>query len=387
MRTGEALARTGPRPRAALDRGAGQVRGLLGGPRRRPLHAAAWWIWAGALAATAATTTNPVLLALVFAVSALVVVARRPDSPFARSFGTLVRIGLVVIAIRVIVQVLFGIRLPGHRVFSVPSVALPSWMAGVSVGGPVTIEEVVAAACQGLRLAVVLSCVGAANALASPYRLLRSVPAGLYEVAVAVTVAVSFTPQVVASVSRVRDARRLRGRRVTGLRGLRGIAVPVLESALERSVALAASMDSRGFGRRALSGRRQALSSAATLAGLVGLAIGVFAVLDASSGGAAGIVFIALGVLLVVAGLAASSTGSRTRYRPDRFGAREWVVAASGLVGLVTLGVLGHFDPAVLTQQTYPLALPAVPLLGVVALLCGAAPAVVAPRPVQGAGR
>ena len=39
------------------------------------------------------------------------------------------------------------------------------------------------------------------------------------------------------------------------LRGLRGIAVPVLEGALDRSLQLATSMDARGYGRRSDTGR------------------------------------------------------------------------------------------------------------------------------------
>ena len=119
------------------------------------------------------------------------------------------------------------------------------------LGGDVTLEGLLGAVYAGLQLATMLACVGAANALANPRRLLRAVPGALYEVGVAVVVALSFSPQLVEGVGRVRAARRLRGRPHTGLRGLRGVAMPVLEGALERSVDLAAAMDSRGFGRGA----------------------------------------------------------------------------------------------------------------------------------------
>ncbi len=97
---------------------------------------------------------------------------------------------------------------------------------------------------------MILLCFGAANSLASPYRLLRSLPAVLYETGVAVTVALSFTPELVQSIGIVRQARRQRGIPTKGLRGMRGVAVPVLESALDRSLQLATSMDARGYGRR-----------------------------------------------------------------------------------------------------------------------------------------
>ena len=155
-----------------------------------------------------------------------------------------------MIVIRVVLQIVFGNRLPGHVIVTLPQVPLPSWAQGVSIGGPVTVEAVLGAAVEGMRLAVILVCFGAANSLANPYRLLRCLPAVLYEAGVAVTVSLAFVPEVVIALAAVRDARRLRGRPVRGVAGLRGMAVPVLESALDRSLQLASSMDARGYGRR-----------------------------------------------------------------------------------------------------------------------------------------
>ena len=63
--------------------------------RLQPLHPIAWWCWAGALAVAASRTTNPLLLGLILAVVAWVVTTRRGNSPWARSFGALMRLGLV----------------------------------------------------------------------------------------------------------------------------------------------------------------------------------------------------------------------------------------------------------------------------------------------------
>lgn len=351
--------------------------------RVAPLHPVAWWLWAAALAAAAARCTNPVLLGLILVSAGFVTVSRRGETPWARSFGALLRIGVVVIAIRVAVQMMFGLRVPGTTLFDLPSLGLPSWMAGVSVGGPVTADALVSAGCQGLRLAVILACVGAANSLASPSRLLRCVPAGLYEIAVAVTVAVSFTPAVVASVGEVRDARRLRGRPTTGLRGMRSIAVPVLEGALEHSIGLAASMDARGFGRRNSSSGRQRATSVATLAGLVGLGVGAYGVLDSGSPTALGLPALVIGFALVLGGLVASSSGARSRYRPDRFSLAEWVVTASGVAALSSIIVVGHIDGTALGQPSFPLALPSTPIVALLGVLVATVPAFVAPAPIR----
>ena len=51
----------------------------------------------------------------------------------------------MIIVVRVVLQILFGYRLPGHVLFTLPHVTLPSWAAGVTLGGPVTAESIVAA--------------------------------------------------------------------------------------------------------------------------------------------------------------------------------------------------------------------------------------------------
>ena len=124
--------------------------------------------------------------------------------------------GLVVVAIRVAFAIVVGAPVPGRVLMHLPEVTLPDWAAGVRLGGDVTLEGLLGAVYAGLQLATMLTCVGAANALANPRRLLRAVPGALYEVGVAVVVALSFTPQLVEGVSRVRAARRLRGRAHTG---------------------------------------------------------------------------------------------------------------------------------------------------------------------------
>ena len=75
-----------------------------------------------------------------------------------------------------------------------------------------TLESLLYAAYDALRLAAVLACLGAANALASPRRLLRYLPATLYDVGTAVVVGLTFAPQLLTDARDVRAARTLRGR-------------------------------------------------------------------------------------------------------------------------------------------------------------------------------
>jgi energy-coupling factor transport system permease protein len=261
-----------------------------------------------------------------------------------------------------------------------PEAQLPDWAAGVRLGGELTLEGLAGAVYAGLQLATMLACVGAANALANPRRLLRAVPGALYEVGVAVVVALSFSPQLVEGVSRVRAARRLRGRPHRGVRGLRGVAMPVLEGALERSVDLAAAMDARGFGRTNGAGRHT--SGALTLVGLLGVCAGLYGLLDAGSPVALGLPLLAAGTVVAGAGLAVGGRrATRSRYRPDRWAGPEWLVGGSGLAAAAAALLGAGFDPGTMHPSTSPLAVPVLPLVPVIGLLLALLPAWLSPSP------
>jgi energy-coupling factor transport system permease protein len=322
------------------------------------------------------------VLALIAAVVCYVVAARRSAEVWSRSLAFFLRIGLVVIALRVVLQVVFGDRIAGHVLFSLPRVPLPSWAAGVSIGGPVTAELVLQSLCAGLRLAVILLAFGAANSLASPYRLLRCLPAILYEAGVAVTVALAYAPELVVTIGNVRAARRLRGRPTRGIAGLKGMAVPVLEGALDRSLELASSMDARGYGRRSVvPAASRHRSGVVTGAGLLLVLAGVFDALSASIPWGYGIAAIIVGVVLLGVGMVLSGRRTRrTRYRPDVWGTPEWCVAASGLAVVTVVALTAALHVEGLQVSFYPLALP-VPVLACVGVLLGLVPSVVAPVP------
>ena len=346
-------------------------------------HPGAWWVWALGLATAASRTTNPLVLALIVAVAGWVVSRRRPDAPWSRSYAVFLRLGVLVIAIRVAFTVLLGTGIGDHVLVTLPEIPLPDWMAGVSIGGPVTAEEVLLSVYLGMVLATMLACIGAANSLASPARLLASVPAALYEVGVAVVVAMTFAPQLVGDVARVRTARRLRGRSDRGVRAFLGSVMPVLEGALERAVDLAAAMDSRGYGRTGpVAPRVRRTASALLLLGVVGVCLGVYAMLDGGTPGAVALPLLALGVVAGLVGLRlAGRRAVRTRYRPDPWALPEWLVSFSGVVPAVTMVVVSVLDPDVLIGATAPPTWPSLPLVPALAVAVAALAGVVAPRP------
>jgi energy-coupling factor transport system permease protein len=351
--------------------------------RSGALHAGAWWLWALGLATAASRTTNPLLLCLLVAVAGYVVAARRTDAPWARSYGAFLKLGLFVLGIRLFFAVLLGSPVPGtHVLFTLPGIPLPHWAQGVRIGGRVTAEGVAFAACDGLRLATLLVCVGAANALANPARLLKSLPGALYEAGVAVVVAMTFAPNLVADVARLRAARRMRGRADRGMRALAQVGLPVLEGALERSVALAAAMDARGYGRTADVPRPvRRLTAVLTLGGLLGVCAGTYGLL-AAQGAGLGLPVLLLGLAAALAGLWLGGRRSvRTRYRPDRWGARAWLVSASGVAVATLMIRAAGYDPAGVNPPAVPLTAPVLPVWPALSVLAGLLPAFVAPPP------
>lgn len=332
------------------------------------------------LALVAAWTTNPLLLGLVIAVASLVVVARREDAPWGRAFGLYLRLGIVIVVLRVVLRIVFAGDAGTTVLFTLPELPLPGWFTGVHVGGPVTAEALLAAFADGLRLAAILICFGAANCLANPKRLLRVLPNALYEIGAAVTVALSVAPQLAESVARVRRAQRLRGE-TSG--GVRRVLVPVMADALDRSISLAAAMDARGYGRTGDEpASRRRLTAALLVGGLLGGCLGLYGLLDTTAPPPFGLPALVAGGSMVAVGMVlAGRRTAHTRYRPDRWLGAEWAVVASGAAALVLVATGATMDPASLHLALAPISWPGLPVLPTMGVLLAALPATLAPMP------
>jgi len=347
----------------------------------RDLHPVAWWLWAIGLAAAASFTTNPMVLLLLVGVATVVVMACRSDQPWSRSFRIYVWLGVAIVVLRVLFRIVFGGSYPGVVVLDLPEIPLPDWVLGITLLGPVTREALLFGLYDGLRLATIVICVGAANSLANPKRLLRSVPSALYEIGTALVVAVNVLPQFADSVRRIRAAQRLRAGATGRVRGLRRLVVPVLEDALERSLALAAGMDTRGYGRApGLTPAQRRTTGGLMLAGLCGVCVGVYAVLDQTAPRLLAAPMLALGTLLAVAGLiSAGRRVERTRYRPDPW---RWPETAVALAG-VAVGVVGWWVSQEQIAIAYPdpSTAPAVSLVALLGAVLGILAVAAAPPP------
>lgn len=350
----------------------------------RPLHPVAWWAWAIGLAVAASTTTNPLTLGLILVVVSVVVTARRSGAAWSKGLRGLLALALLVIAIRVVFRALLGAGGGGTVLFTLPELVLPEAAAGIRIGGPVTLEGLLVAVVDGMRLATLLVAVASANLLADARRLLKVAPAAVYEIGTAVVVAIAVAPRLVERGQRVRQARRLRGASPSlRPRELRATLLPVLEDALDGAIAQAAAMDTRGYGRSAhLSRSERRVTTGMTLLALGGLCVGTYGLLDATTPAALG--FPVLGVAVVVGLLAVRRAGRssiRTVYRPDPWTGPEWLTAMAGAVVALAALVLVRTDPAAVAPSLNPLAWPVLPPVMLGALLLAALPAVLTPDP------
>ena len=108
----------------------------------------------------------------------------------------------------------------------------------------------------------------------------------------------------------------------------------VIHGSLERSVQLAAAMDSRGYGRTAqVSALVRRGTAAVLLLGVGGLLLGLYGTLSGGEAASLGPPLIVGGGLLAIVGLAlAGKRQVRTHYRPDPWVLPEWLVVVCGAV-------------------------------------------------------
>jgi energy-coupling factor transport system permease protein len=216
------------------------------------IHPAAWILWATCAGLVAFSTTNPLYLVPLVAVSWFVYAAHRRPGPAARSFRMFLVFGMVAMGVRTLL-VFFG---------------------------TVDAASVAYAFLEGMRLAVLLVVFGTFNAVTDPFGVLRLAPRRFHEPALAAALALSIAPRTIQAAGRVREAQGLRGIQVSRWRSIPALAVPVLETGMEEAVTLAESMDARGHGRgRRTRYRPQPWTPAAALTAATSVAaVGAFAI-------------------------------------------------------------------------------------------------------------
>ena len=340
-------------------------------------HTWTWVLWLVAAAVPAFVMRNPLYLALLLGDAWLLYTTLGRTTPIGSSWGSFVKLGVLLFALAIPFNAL-SIHIGQIVLFTLPE----NWPI---IGGPITLEAVIAGAVSGLALLTILFIFAAFNAVVDHYQLLRATPSFLFQAGVVISIAITFVPQMVISAREIRQAQRIRGHRFRGLRDLLPLVIPLLANSLERSIQLAETMEARGFGS-ALSPptrRRALMSQLGLLAALVGVLVGLSLLAFYQGGRVWAWLLVVTGIIGLLAFFAFQGRQvKRTRYRRQSWHAPDTAVAVASAISLAIVIAVRLTAPDSLFYSPYPpnLLLPAFdPLVGA-ALLLLAMPAIVAPR-------
>ena len=337
-------------------------------------HTLAWVAWLVAASVPAFTLRNPLYLILILGVSGIVYMQLGRSSPIGRSWGAFVRIGILLLAVSMLFNALSS-HYGAHVLARLPA----GWPI---IGGPITLEGVMAGAVNGLSLLAILMVLATFNAVVDHYHLLRLTPAFVFQAGMVASIAITFVPQMVLAAAEIRQAQRIRGHHFRGIRDLLPLTMPLLATALEKAIQLAETMEARGFGGTVLSPSRAEtlLTRGGLLAALLALLAGLFVLIYMPGSGLLGSTLVALaGCGMVAMFWLQGRRVRRTWYRRQRWTIRDTAIVVSSGLALAAVMAGRLADPAAMAYNPYAGSLlpPFNPLVGA-ALLLLAAPAVLA---------
>ena len=303
-----------------------------------------WWLLAITMAIVAGVSQSALTQILICLAALAAILMFREEAPWSRSVKFYLFLAGFVIIARVLFRIVFNIQNPEDTT----ALELPGFTVNLGFGPPVELfgavglQALIGGATDGLRLAAIILSIGMASSLANPRTLLKSTPSALYEIASAISVAINLAPQMISSLQRVRKARSLRGRS-KGLGSMAGTVIPVLEDAIDSSLSLAASMDSRGFGRRGnLSKSLVFAARLSSLMAVVFLSVGSFALLVGQTQ-TVGWLLIAIGIITSFATIRINSKSQiRTRFEPVNFQTLDGLLLSLS-AALLIAAILGWF--------------------------------------------
>lgn len=302
-----------------------------------------WWLLALALAIAAGASSSLLVQFAIASFSVFMVLVFREAAPWSKSLGFYLLLAGFVFLARIIFRIIFNSPNSNDQTL----LELPALRLNLGFGPEVTLfgdigeKALLSGATDGMRLAAIILAIAMANSLANPRRLLKSTPGALYEIASSVSVAINLAPQIISSLSRVRQARALRGRS-KGLGQMAGTVIPVLEDAIESSMALAASMDARGFGRSGSLSRKEVITARlSALTSVVLILIGSFLLLLGNSQ-LTSLVLILIAIVASWVSIRITSRAKiRTRLEKLRFRPLDYAIVAlsASVVGAAVIGV------------------------------------------------
>lgn len=194
-------------------------------------------VWSAAAVAIAVATTNPVYRGIVVLCALNLILAR--GRPGVRLRPLLISVA-VATAIATVVSLLLS-HTGAHPLLQVP-LGVPA------IGGAITVEALVFGLVTGLGIAAAVLAVAPLTLVMEPHDLIDALPPALARSGAALATALSLIPATARSAAEIRDAQRMRGWRPHRVRDWPQVAVPVVLTAVDSSIALAEAMEARGWG-------------------------------------------------------------------------------------------------------------------------------------------
>ncbi|MBC7236145.1 MAG: energy-coupling factor transporter transmembrane protein EcfT, partial [Chloroflexi bacterium] len=229
----------------------------------------------------------------------------------------------------------------------------PSWLP--LVGGVITLEAAIYGLLNGLILTLIFAGFAVFNEVSPAHELVRLVPRAFHETGVVLSIALTFVPQTMRNLQRIREAQAVRGHRLKGLSDWLPIVIPLLVSGLERSMGLAEAMVARGYGAVASRAHPLRLQLLLLLGLLILLAGWLAWTFYRAQRLVAALAMLLGGGLLLVALWLAGRRAPRSRYRTRRWGVADTIVALGCLLTLAAVALpLPFVEAKTLYYSPYP---------------------------------
>lgn len=292
------------------------------------IHTKAWLIWLAAAIVAISLTRNPFYLLLILLCLAVVSRALRSQAYTPVLPLPLLRFGLLIVTTSALFN--FATAHFGQTVLFTLPASIPL------LGGPYTLEALVFGAINGLVLVGFLLAFNVLYQALPTQALIRLIPRALFPVAVVISIAVSFVPTTLAQFYQIRDAQRMRGHQVRGVRDWLPLFMPLLVGGLERALQLAEAMTARGFGSLGAAQDEATVQRLrlGLVLGLASLLAGLLVLLFWQQQAGWALVIAGGAVLLLTLGRQGQNI-QRSSYRRQRWQGWDWLITTTAAVTVI----------------------------------------------------
>jgi energy-coupling factor transport system permease protein len=254
------------------------------------------------------------------------------------------RIALIIISL----SILFNIFLV-HTGETVIMTLPENWWV---IGGLLTLEAAIYGVISGLTLVTLLAVFLAFNSVVPASELIRLTPRALANIGLIVMIAVTYVPETMDQLQRIRDAQAIRGHRLRGLRDWQPIVIPLLIGGLERAMSLAETMVARGYGATT-NVRHSAALQLGLLAALL-LTLGGWMLTFWIGRFGWVLVLAGIGLVIGISGWLGKQV-THTRYRSRSWNKWDWMVVFCTIVPfLIVIFPIPFMDRSTLFYTPYP---------------------------------